>query len=106
MRHGHGLGRGGGFVEQRGVGDVEPGEVRDQRLEIEQRLEPALADLRLIGRIGGIPGGVLQDVALDRTRFLSAVSRIRSIAPRSDSARPKSSGVFWRISVGTVSSIS
>ncbi len=53
------------FIEQRGVGDVEPGEVADHGLEVEQRLQPALADLRLIRRIGRVPGRVLQDVALD-----------------------------------------
>ena len=61
----HGFGRGGRLVEQRGVGDVEPGEVADHGLEIEQRLQPALADLGLIGRIGRVPGRVFQDVALD-----------------------------------------
>ena len=33
------------------------------RLEVEQRLEPALGDLRLVRRVGGVPGRVLQHVA-------------------------------------------
>ena len=64
----HRFGRGGRLVEQRGVGDVEPGEIADHGLEVEQRLQPALADLRLIRRIGRVPGRVLQDVALDHRR--------------------------------------
>ncbi len=36
MAHGHGLGGGSGFVEERGVGDLQAGEVADHRLEIEE----------------------------------------------------------------------
>ena len=61
----HGFGSSRAFIEQRGVGDVEPGQVADHGLEVEQRLQPALADLRLIRRIGGVPGRILQNVALD-----------------------------------------
>jgi hypothetical protein len=64
----HRFGRGGGFIEQRGVGDIEPGEIADHGLEVEQRFQPALADLRLIRRIGGVPGRIFQDVALDHRR--------------------------------------
>ena len=64
----HRFGRRGGLVEQRGVGDVEAGEIADHGLEIEQRFQPALADLRLIRRIGGVPGRIFQDVALDHRR--------------------------------------
>ena len=35
----------------------QPGEVADHGLEVEQRLEPALGDLRLVRRVGGVPGG-------------------------------------------------
>ncbi len=72
-RHAHRLGGGGRLVEQRGVGDVEPGQVADAGLEVEQGLEPALADLGLVGRIGRVPGRVLEDVALDRRRHRGAV---------------------------------
>src|SRR4029077_7939810 len=34
-------------------------------LEVEQSLESALRDLRLVGRVGGVPPRVLDDVALD-----------------------------------------
>ena len=73
MRKRHRLGRGGRLVEQRGVGDIERGQIRDERLEVEKRLETPLADLRLIGRVGGIPGRILQDVALDGRRHDRAV---------------------------------
>src|SRR3546814_10104508 len=65
LRHGHGLGRGRRLVEQRGVGDLEAGEVDHHLLEVQQHLEAALADLRLIGRVGGVPAGILQHAALD-----------------------------------------
>ncbi len=64
----HRFGRGGRFVEERGVGDVERGQVGHHRLEIEQRLEAALRDLGLVGRVGGVPTGIFEDVALDDRR--------------------------------------
>ena len=45
----HGLGHGGGFVQQGGVGDRQADEVLDHGLEVQQRLEPALGDLGLVG---------------------------------------------------------
>ena len=66
--HRHRLGGGGRLVEQRGVGDVEPGELGDHRLEVEQRLEAALADLGLVRRVRRVPGRVLEHVALDHRR--------------------------------------
>ncbi|MCY1517305.1 hypothetical protein D9M68_519800 [compost metagenome] len=68
LGHRHGFSCGGRFVEQRGVGDVEAGQVADHGLVVEQRLEAALADFRLVGRIGRVPGRVFQDVALDHRR--------------------------------------
>ncbi len=67
-QHRHRFGRGGRFVEQRGVGDRHPGEVAHHGLEVEQRLEPALRDLRLIGRIRRVPTRVLEHVAEDHAR--------------------------------------
>ena len=69
----HRLGRGGRLVEHRRAGDRQPGEVLDDGLEVEQRLEPALADLGLVGRVGGVPGRVLQHVAADHRRRDRAV---------------------------------
>ncbi len=69
----HRLGGGGRLVEHRGAGDVEAGQVGDHRLEVDQRLEPALADLGLVRRVGGVPGRVLQHGALDDGRGDGAV---------------------------------
>ena len=63
--HGHSLGRGRRFVEQRRIRQVHAREVRHHRLEVEQRLEPPLGDLGLIRRVRGVPGRVLEHVATD-----------------------------------------
>ena len=64
----HRFGGGGGFIEQRRVRDVERGQIGDHRLEIQERFEPALRDLGLVGRVGGVPAGILQDVPLNHRR--------------------------------------
>ena len=56
------------LVEQRGRCDRQAGEFGDQRLEMEQQLQPPLADLGLVGRVGRVPGRVLEQVALDHRR--------------------------------------
>ena len=65
VEHRHRLGRGGAFVEQRRRRDVHPGQVLDDRLEVEQRLEAALRDFGLVRRVGRVPAGVLEHVAQD-----------------------------------------
>ena len=65
LRDGHGFCGGGAFVEHGGVGDVETGEVADHRLVVEEGFEAALADFGLVGCVGGVPGWILEDVALD-----------------------------------------
>ncbi len=62
------LGAGGALIEQGGIGHVQPGEVGDHGLEVQQRLQPALADLGLVGGVGGVPAGIFQDVPLDDRR--------------------------------------
>ena len=64
----HRLGGGRGLVQHRRAGDGQAGEVGDHRLEVQQRLEPALADLRLVRRVRGVPTWVLQDPAQDDRR--------------------------------------
>src|SRR5205085_4361747 len=68
VAHRHRFGSSCCFIEQGCVGDLEPGEVHHHRLEIEQRLETSLRNLRLIRRIGRVPAGVLEDVSLDHRR--------------------------------------
>ena len=65
VRHRHRLSGGGAFVEHRGVRDLHAGQVRDERLEIQQRFETSLRNLRLIRRVLRVPAGVLEDVPLD-----------------------------------------
>ena len=64
----HRLGGGGALVEHRCVGHLQAGQVGDHGLEVQQRLEPALADLRLIRGVCGVPGGILKYVAAQHRR--------------------------------------
>ena len=66
--HRHRLGGRGGLVQQTGPGGRQAREVGDHRLEIEQRLEPTLADLRLVRRVGGVPARVLEQPPADHRR--------------------------------------
>ena len=73
QRHRHRLGRRGPLVEERRGRDREPGEVGGRGLEGEERLEPALGDLRLVRGVGGVPARILEDVALDHLGHEGAV---------------------------------
>ena len=66
--HQHGLGGGRALVQERAVADLHARERDHGGLEVQQRLETALRDLGLVGRVGGVPGGVLEDVAHDGGR--------------------------------------
>ncbi len=70
---GHGLGGSRRLVQHRCAGDLHAGEVRHHRLEVQERLEPTLADLGLVRRVGRVPGRVLQHVALDHAGGVGAV---------------------------------
>ncbi len=91
----HRLGGRGGLVEQRGVGGRQTGEVADHGLEVDQRLEPALGDLGLVRRVGGVPAGVLEHVAADHRRG----DRARGSRARS-SPRPAGWRRRWRAARG------
>jgi len=65
VRQRHRLGRGGALIQHGGVGHRQAGQVGHHGLEVQQRLQPALGDLRLVGGVGGVPAGVLQHVAQD-----------------------------------------
>jgi len=63
--HQHRFGGGGSLVQQRAVADLHARERDHGGLEVQQRFETALRNLGLIGRIGGVPRGILEDVARD-----------------------------------------
>ena len=77
----HGFGGGGRLVQERGIGDVERRQITYHGLKIQQRLESPLADFGLIGRIRGVPGGVLQNIAQDH-RWHD-----RAVVPHADQRR-------------------
>ncbi len=68
MQHGHRLSRCRGLIEQRGVSNLQTGEIADHGLKVEQRLQTALRYLRLVGRVLGIPARVLKDIAQNDSR--------------------------------------
>jgi hypothetical protein len=63
-----GLRNGSGFVQQRGIRERQRRQLGDHGLEVEQRFQSSLADLRLVGRVCGVPGRVLEDVPLHHGR--------------------------------------
>ncbi len=65
VTHRHRLGGGGAFIEEGGIGDFEAGEIGDNGLEIQQRLEPTLRNLRLVGRVSRVPTWVFKNGPLD-----------------------------------------
>ena len=73
LRHGHRLGAGGGFIQQRRVGDLKTGQIGDHRLVVQQRLKTALRNFGLVGRVGRVPCRIFQNVPLDRRRRHGAV---------------------------------
>ena len=69
----HRLRGGGGFIKQRRVGDRQARELTDQGLKVEQGLQTTLGDFRLVRGVGGVPGRILKNVALDQSRGCRAV---------------------------------
>ena len=67
-RHGHGFGGSGGFVQQRSVGQFQPGQVDDHLLEVEQGFQTSLGDFCLVRGVGGVPAGIFQHIAQDDRR--------------------------------------
>ncbi len=79
LAEGHGFGGGGAFVQQRGVGDRQAAQVADQGLEIQQGFQATLGDFRLVRGVGGVPGGVFQEVAQNRRRRMAVVVALADI---------------------------
>ena len=73
IEHQHRLRGGRRFIQQRCVRDGQRRQIAHHRLEIQQRFQATLRDLRLVGRIGSVPTGVLQDVPHDRLGHDGAV---------------------------------
>ena len=89
----HRLGRGRRLVEERRIRHRHPRQIAHHRLEIEQRFEAALRDFGLIGRVGRVPAGILEHVALDDGRRDRVVVPEADVAPehavrRGDFAQP------------------
>ena len=70
--HHHALGRSRRAVIERGVGQLHPGKTRDLGLELEQDLQRALRDFRLIGRVAGQEFRALDQV-VHRRRHVVAI---------------------------------
>ncbi len=66
--HHHRFGRRRSFIQQRRVGKRQAGQIGNHGLVDQQRLQPPLCDLRLIGRVLRVPAGVLQDIPLNDGR--------------------------------------
>ncbi len=66
--HEHRFRRCRALVEQRAVGDFHSRQRANRRLEIEQRFQSSLRNLRLIRGVGGVPRRILEYVAHDRRR--------------------------------------
>ena len=73
QRHGHSFSGSCRLVKQRSIGDGQTSQVGDHGLEVQQRLQTTLADLRLVRSIASVPLRVLEHVALDNLRNLGVV---------------------------------
>lgn len=92
-QQGHRLRRGGRLVQHGRVGDLHAGQVRHHGLEVEQRLQTALADLGLVRGVGGVPGRILQQAAHQHRRGEGVVVAEPDHG-RGDGIRPGQSGQF------------
>ena len=78
----HRFGGCGPLVEQGGIGNIHGRELHDHGLEIQQGFQAALGDLRLIGRVGGVPARVLEDVPEDDGRGMAVIVAHADVGPR------------------------
>jgi len=83
-----------------------PVRIADHCLEIQDRLEAACESLGLIGRVGGIPAGVFEDVALDdagdvRGRSSRADERAENLVLRRDGRAARQARRFSLAAAGS-----
>ena len=69
----HGLRCGSSLIQQRGTGQLHTGQIDSQLLEVQQGLQAALGNLRLVRCVGGIPARILQHIAQNHRRRQGAV---------------------------------
>ena len=81
-RHRHGFSRSGRLIEQRRVGDFHCCQVAHHSLEIQQCLESALRNFRLVWCICSIPARILEQVASQRGWRYGAIVTHPEIAAR------------------------
>jgi hypothetical protein len=74
-RHERRLRRGGGAVVVRGRDHVQAGQLGEQRLVLVDRLERPLADLGLVGRVGGVELAAKQDLVDHRGEVVTVDAR-------------------------------
>ncbi len=82
VHHRYRLSRCRSFIQERAVRQGKPRQIRHQRLEIEQCLQTPLTYLCLIGRIGGVPHGVLQHITTNDGRRNRTIPTAPDITPR------------------------
>ena len=111
--HQAGLGQRAGAVVHAGVGHVHAHQLAGHRLQLEHRLQRALADLRLVRRVGGVVLAAADDVrdrARDEVPVRAAAEeatpsrsrRRRFWCARSDSSRERSSSLERRRQVEAI----
>ena len=79
------------LVQQRRPRHRQTGEILYEGLEVQQCLQSALRDLRLIRRIGGVPPGVQKNSTLDR------FGNHRAVVAQADHRRGKFHGGHARL---------
>ncbi len=95
QRHEHALGDGAAAFVEAGVGHIQAGQLADQRLVLEERLQAPLARLGLVGRVGGVEFAARRD-GIDHGRdeviVAAAAEEADRAVRRSDCAAPGRQG--------------
>ncbi len=89
--HEHALGHRAAAFVKAGVGDIHAGQLADERLIFEKRLQASLAGLGLVGRVGGVEFAAAGDGIDDGGNEMivtAAAEESRPRRPRTGSCRP------------------